>query len=302
MPRSAEARYAIKADDQTAQGLRSATGRLRRFRDGIRNTLGRGLRTLAGPLAVVSGTIAGWAAGILKVAGGLDDLAKSAKDIGETVETTAELELAAKLLGTRPERLIRLLGRVDTLLVEAADGGKEASDAFAGLGVNVDAMLALSGPERLVALARAAGELPEELRRGRLAQVVGQGRQIQRLFADVEALEAALGRADLLQIGRNFDSVASDGERLGDALSEIGAQLFEISANAAQLDAFANVAEMASGALASARGIQGNGPPAGEGPLRQAAINAALVPAKQDTTNELLGQMLSELRNAGGLR
>ena len=254
----AEARYALKADDRTQEGLRSAETRLQRFtRRGVMG-LAAAFSRVAVPVAAVGAAITAWGRSVSRTATKLDDLAKRAKDVGETVSSMAEADLAAELLGTDPQRMIRWFEQIQEKAFDAKTGVKEAADAFARAGIDAQALSDMDMAETFetaaAALERLSGSERVAVRRdlgltGRGAgRVFGQGR---------EAISEAFGRGELLEVGEGLDKAAAHAEEFNDHMAEVGAQLKNAWANfTGPGEWFVDMARRLSGHVAVLRGVE----------------------------------------------
>ena len=99
----------------------------------------------------------------------VDALAKQADRLGITTESLKTMQVAADLAGVAQETLVKSLQKQQKLLVSAADGSKEASDAFRNLGLNVSDLLALPADQQFQKIAQALDGVDNVSRRNALA-------------------------------------------------------------------------------------------------------------------------------------
>ena len=99
----------------------------------------------------------------------VDALAKQADRLGITTESLKTMQVAADLAGVAQETLVKSLQKQQKLLVSAADGSKEASDAFRNLGLNVSDLLALPADQQFQKIAQALDGVENVSRRNALA-------------------------------------------------------------------------------------------------------------------------------------
>ena len=220
MPR-AEAKYTIRADDKTGQGLRSAETRLGRFRQRVSSGLRGAFTGLARPIGLITAGLTAWATALGRAATALDDVAKRAKDLNTDVEEIVELDLAAGLLGLDPQRVSRVLERLDRSIGDAAAGSKEAVDAFNQLGISADRLGQIDdATDRLAAFADALQSVADPRLRSDIQQTLA-GRNIGRLFAGGGAgIRAGAARAQQLGLTTGLKEETRQAERLLDAWTE----------------------------------------------------------------------------------
>ena len=220
---TAKAKYEIRAEDRTERGLRQARNRLAAFG---RTAVAR----LAGPIAAAAAGVAAIGTAAVRAASDLDRLAKSASDVGASVEEARSADLAAELGGADLETLINQLGILSRNAKEATEGNKEYAETFRQLRIDAGRFLQLDLEEQAVTVARALQDL--EQREGRGARVGAQRqlgiRRAGRLFRDPDELRANFAEARRLNLLEGLEDRARAGEALTDARSRLGAVASDI--------------------------------------------------------------------------
>lgn len=125
--------YRIALKDDFSRGLAGMRSQVNSFNVSLKN-ISAGLAVGAGAFAAMIKSSANLA----------DELGKSAQRAGVTVETFSALRYGAKLADVDITQLEGGLAKLGRSMAEAAQGGKEAREAFAALGVsfaNVDGTL-----------------------------------------------------------------------------------------------------------------------------------------------------------------
>lgn len=119
--------------------------------------------------------------GLAKSAANAGDHAlKSAQKTGLTVEAYQRLAYAAELADVSSEQLDIGMFKLSKSLADAAEGGKDTSQAFKKLGVNVkdSSGKLISGEEALIKIADAAAKMPDGTEKiALLSQVLGKSAQ-----------------------------------------------------------------------------------------------------------------------------
>lgn len=151
----------------------------------------------------------------------VDALAKQADRLGITTQSLKTMQVAADLAGVAQETLVKSLQKQQKLLVSAADGSKEASDAFRNLGLNVSDLLALPADQQFQKIATALDGVENVSRRNALALQIWGDRAAEMINFAGEA-GSGIGElsgllADLNVTVSRFD--ASKIEQANDAVS-----------------------------------------------------------------------------------
>lgn len=108
-------------------------------------------------------------------AGVIDQTSKLADRLGVTYGEMAGLSLAAQKSGVSMDSMKAAMTKADVAFVRAAQGSKEASAAFQGLGLSVEDLNGMNTADRFQAIAKAIAQLPTEAERAAAAtQVFGR--------------------------------------------------------------------------------------------------------------------------------
>ena len=97
----------------------------------------------------------------------IDNTSKLARRLGMTYGELAGLALAGDLAGVSVETIGKAATKADIAFVKAAQGSKQARDAFAGIGLSVEQLQGLSPAERFQTITDAVAALPTEAERAR---------------------------------------------------------------------------------------------------------------------------------------
>ena len=271
MPK-AEAKYTIRAQDKTAQGLNSAEGRLRRF--------GRAITSRVGIAVAGIGTgIAVWGRSLANTAKQLDDVAKRAADLATTAADSAELDLAAELSGTAPEKAARAIERLDRAIADAIEGNRDFQASFALLGLDPRELGAIDDvTERLATFGDALGNIRNERIQSDIRQqFVGRG--LGRFFEEGgEGIRQAAAEARRLGLTEGLEQQTKDAEKVLDEWAKfqrvLSDRINDLNAGVLSSDVLANTIRGATNTLA--------GRPFGEGAIRATEQREpALVPGLQ---------------------
>lgn len=150
----------------------------------------------------------------------IDELAKVSDRLGVTTEAMRTLQVAADLAGVSQELLTKSLQKQQQALVSASDGAGTAGQAFARLGLNVQALIELPADQQLVAIATAIASVDNVTRRNALAFEIWGARaseminfaiggiaSIEELRALLEDLNVTVSRFDASKIEQANDAV-----------------------------------------------------------------------------------------------
>ena len=131
----------------------------------------------------------------------VDNASKLAARLGMTYGEFAGLSLAADLAGVSMETIGAASQKAEIAFAKAAGGSKVATAAFAGLGLSVEQLNAMSAADRFDAIASSIAALPTEAQRAAAAvQIFGRaGAGLLPLFAGgAEGIAAAREEAERL--------------------------------------------------------------------------------------------------------
>lgn len=98
-------------------------------------------------------------------AGTIDDTSKMAARLGMTYSEFSGLALGADLAGVSMDQVAKAVTRSEVAFVKAANGSKQATAAFAAIGLSARELNNLSAAERFDAIAEAIARLPTESQR-----------------------------------------------------------------------------------------------------------------------------------------
>lgn len=134
--------------------------------------LGGVMKSTFGQLALFSvaqsavGAITGMASA---AAEGVDQLSKLSRRLGTTYGELAGLKLAGDLAGVGIEEIGKAMTKADVALVNARNGSKKATAAFATLGLTAEQLAGMSSADRFEAIATAIAKLPDSSARAAAA-------------------------------------------------------------------------------------------------------------------------------------
>lgn len=134
--------------------------------------LGAVAKSTFGQLALFSAasgavsTLTGMASG---AAESVDQLSKLSRRLGTTYSELAGLKLAGDLAGVGIEEIGKAMTKADVALVNARNGSKKASAAFATLGLTAEQLAGMGSADRFEAIASAIAKLPDSSSRAAAA-------------------------------------------------------------------------------------------------------------------------------------
>lgn len=105
--------------------------------------------------AIVTAVVAA-VAYVHKLAGKMDDIAKSAKSVNLSTKAFQALDHAAKLCGVDMQKIETILTNISYKLAQANKGTKQITDAFATLGISWSELQKLAPQQQLLAVIQAA--------------------------------------------------------------------------------------------------------------------------------------------------
>ena len=159
-------------------GLSRADKALRGFSSGVSSimrpfsALGSIARSTFGQLALFTG-VSSAISSITGMAGAasesVDQLSKLSRRLGTTYSELAGLKLAGDLAGVGIEEIGKAMTKADVALVNARNGSKKASAAFATLGLSAEQLAGKSSADRFEAIATAIAKLPDSSARAAAA-------------------------------------------------------------------------------------------------------------------------------------
>lgn len=164
--RAARAHVEIGADTtRFERALKAAEASLRRFGQRLRQigtSIARAGAAITAPFAAALTIFARWG----------DTLDKMSQRTGISVEALSELEYAADLSGGKIENLDGAMRRLAASMLQAQQGAGEAADAFAMLGIDVNALAKLTPEQQLLTIAEALSRVTDQTLRAALAQAI----------------------------------------------------------------------------------------------------------------------------------
>ena len=159
-------------------GLSRADKALRGFSSGVSSimrpfsALGSIAKSTFGQLALFTG-VSSAISSITGMAGAasesVDQLSKLSRRLGTTYSELAGLKLAGDLAGVGIEEIGKAMTKADVALVNARNGSKKASAAFATLGLSAEQLAGKSSADRFEAIATAIAKLPDSSARAAAA-------------------------------------------------------------------------------------------------------------------------------------
>ena len=153
----------------------------------------------------------------------IDSASKMASRLGFTYGEFAGLSLAADLAGVSMDSVGKASQKSEIAFARAAGGSRVAQAAFAGLGLSVEQLNALSPAERFDAIASAIAALPTEAQRAAAAvQLFGRaGSELLPLFSGgAEGIAAARAEAERLGLVLT-NAQGQDVEAMNDAFTMV---------------------------------------------------------------------------------
>jgi hypothetical protein len=163
-------------------GLTAGLGRARKALSGFSSAasvlksplsmLGSVAKSTFGQLALFSAargavsTLTGMASG---AAESVDQLSKLSRRLGTTYSELAGLKLAGDLAGVGIDEIGKAMTKADVALVNARNGSKKASAAFATLGLTAEQLAGMGSADRFEAIASAIAKLPDSSSRAAAA-------------------------------------------------------------------------------------------------------------------------------------
>jgi hypothetical protein len=211
----------IKLDGDSARLIRE----LNKANQASKSTFGeikREAADVAAKFAVIA-TAAATAFAMLTKASfdSIDELAKVSDRLGVTTEAMRTLQVAADLAGVSQELLTKSLQKQQQALVSASDGAGTAGQAFARLGLNVQALIELPADQQFAAIADAIANVDNVTRRNALAMEIwgaraaeminfaaGGSAGISELSTLLDELNVTVSRFDASQIEQANDAVS----------------------------------------------------------------------------------------------
>lgn len=193
-----------------------------------------------------------------------DSVAKMAIRTGLSTEAVSGLSYAAQQSGTDIDTLAKGMRSMRSSLDDAATGGTKASQAFAALGLNVEAMRGMSPEEQFYAIADALAAVPDAATRAALAtQIFGKAgvSLIPMLAQGAGGIRALVDQA--ARLGVVIDQETADAaSRLGDAMNDIATAMkgVAMAVGGAVAPLLTGAAKIISGLVAEiAKFVQENG-------------------------------------------
>ena len=162
---------------------------------------------VAGAITLIGTAIFGVFNAVGKLTTKLDSIGKSAKSVNMSAEAYLSLQHACARTGIQMENMLNVLGKVDSALVNAADGNKKAREAFYLLGLSWRDLERLSPERRIMRIADAISKLKSE------------GKSVPKELYDV------LGRRGVQELNKiaadeNFSKYVAEASALGFTIDE----------------------------------------------------------------------------------
>ena len=171
----------------------------------------------------------------------IDALAKTADRLGLTTQALAGLQRSAELSGASTETLNMALQRMTRRVAEAAQGTGEAKNAIKELGLDAQALAAMSPDQQFKTIADAMGGVAEQGDRVRLSMKLFDSEGVKLLNTlqmGSEALEqqeqiaiklgTALSRVDAAKVENANDAMSTAGDALEGIINRVTVQLAPI--------------------------------------------------------------------------
>jgi hypothetical protein len=260
-----------------AAGLDKAEAYFKRFSASI-TAIGLGIG------AVGAAMFAPFAGSLHTFADFTEELAKTSKRTGMSVEALQALGYAGKQCGVDMATLEMGIKRLQKELFAASQGNKEALKTFADLGVNVQDILKLTPDEQFKRMATAIGSIKDPTARaGETLKIFGKngtallpllmqgGKGLDDLQKQMSALGLVMGAEDVLQGEKLADTLKILGLASQIVFSSIGAQLAPVMVSFANTmilcvrqtvgwiqahrDLLQTLFKVASGAIATSAGL-----------------------------------------------
>jgi hypothetical protein len=152
----------------------------------------------------------------------IDALAKQADSLGVATERLAGYKLGAELAGIEEDQFIKALEKQRSILFDASQGVKTATEAFAALGLNVNALLRMNADQQFSTIADAISKVENATQRGALAAEIFGARN-QRVINFLTEGSAAI------------EGYVQQAEELGLAVSRVDAAKIEAANDAFEL-------------------------------------------------------------------
>jgi len=238
-----------------AEMIVNVTARTEKFREGINDSqkalgaMGGAAGRFGGQIQkLVSGPLAGWAAGTASITGALysmkrqvetviditrqmagewDKTIKTAQKLGASANAFAALSYAGERVGVGSDKLATSLQRLTRKIGDAQRGGAEASMIFRQLGLNVDQLSLMTADQQFIAVSQAIAGLRTHTER--LSATVkifdSEGADLVRMLSLGSAGFAQIrAEAQLLGLTVSDDTAASFVE-LQDAITRLSAAI-----------------------------------------------------------------------------
>jgi hypothetical protein len=141
----------------------------------------------------------------------IDELAKSARQLGISVESFQRLSFAAERAGTNVSGLTQMMPRLSRNLVDAASGSGRAAETLEQLGLSASELIGLDFEQQLLLIGDALGQIENKTEQAAAAQDL-------------------LGRSGAAQLNLLTDGLRESSDRfdeLGVAISDTAAKMVE---------------------------------------------------------------------------
>lgn len=172
-----QAQSSMKKIADTAQG---ASGGFKGIL-GVLSKLGPYGKMAAVAIGVIVGAVAAVIAGVHKLAGKMDNIAKASKGVNLTTTAFQALSHASKKCGVEMEFVQKVLTKIQYQLAQADKGTKEVVDAFAALGLSWSELDKLPPEQQLLAVIQAAEKISDISQRNKILFKLFDKKDIQAL-------------------------------------------------------------------------------------------------------------------------
>ena len=194
---TSNARLRITAEDKSARAFNTATRNVDRLRATAKLAAG------AVSAALVVRGIQGFSRAINRNLQAVDALAKSAQNLGTSVQGLQALQLAAEESGVAFSTVQNALNRFERSVGDAVNGTGRAREAFQQLGTSAQELSTLAPDEAFVRLATEISNIENVFERASIAQrIFGQeAKNLNVLFNNADGIRDAARFIDELQLG-----------------------------------------------------------------------------------------------------
>lgn len=144
--------------DKIADAAETASGGFKGILSWVKK-IGPTGKIAAVAIGLIGAAVAGTIALLNKLAGKMDDIAKTSKSVNMSTAAFQELSYAAGLCGVAIENVVRIVTNINYKLSQASSGAKAAVDAFAALGISWSELIKLNPEQQLLEVIKAAEKI-----------------------------------------------------------------------------------------------------------------------------------------------